>query len=283
MNSESDDTRALAVEADRIEARAWTDWFAAAPPELRSDFGIAVRTVADATLFMVPKVPLDLLNRAVGLGMTRPASTDDLDAVVKTFVDAGCSTFGVAWGPYAEPTTLVPRLEGMFPVPSQRTTWAKMVRGTVPPSPAESDLRIVAVDRSLVGETDRAVACAQGAPFLAGIFAPLFWRPHWHLYAATDRDVVVGGAALFLDGDTAWLGMGGVLPEYRRHGGQRSLMVQRIRDAIAAGATRIFTETGEPSQPGANPSLNNMQRCGFEKIVSRTQFIGPACMLAHRS
>jgi GNAT superfamily N-acetyltransferase len=283
MNTETDDTRTLAVEADRIEARTWTDWFAGIPPELRSEFGFGVRTVADATLFMAPRIPLTLLNRAVGLGMTRPASTADLDTMVQTFVDAGCSTFGLAWGPYAEPTTLVPHLDAMFPTPSQRTLWAKMVRGTVPPSSLASDLRIVAVDRSLVGETDRALARAHGAPFLAGVFAPLFWRPRWHLYAAMDRDVVVGGAALFLEGHTAWLGMGGVLPEYRRRGGQRSLMVQRIRDAIAAGATRIFTETGEPSQAGANPSLNNMERCGFQKIVSRTQFIGPPCAPGDRS
>jgi GNAT superfamily N-acetyltransferase len=283
MNSESDDTRAVAVEADRIEVRAWTDWFAAIPPELRSEFGIAVRTVADATLLMAPRIPLTLFNRAVGLGMTRLASADDLDAVVKTFVDAGCSTFGLAWGPYSEPDALVPHLNAMFPAPSQRRLFAKMVRGTLPPSSAASDLRIAAVDRSLVGETDRALTRANDAPFLAGIFAPLFWRPRWHLYAAMDRDVVVGGAALFLDGNRAWLGMAAVLPKYRRRGGQRSLMVQRIRDAIAAGATRIFTETREPSQAGANSSLNNMERCGFEKIVSRTQFIGPTCTSGHRS
>ena len=52
-------------------------------------------------------------------------------------------------------------------------------------------------------------------------------------------------------------------------------MVQRIRDAIAAGATRIFTETDEPAEARANPSLNNMERCGFRKVVSRTHFIGP--------
>src|SRR5262245_14624263 len=272
MPAENDDARALAVEADRIEARAWTDWFAAIPPEFRSEFGIGVRTVADATLLMAPQIPLTLLNRAVGLGMTRPASADDVDAVIKAFVDAGCTTFGLPWGPYAEPAALAPYLEAMFPTPAQRTSRAKMVRGTVPPSSPASDLRIVPVDRSLVAETDRAIACAQGAPFLAGILAPLFWRPRWHLYAAMDGDVVVGGAALFLDGDSAWLGMAGVLSEYRRRGWQSSLMVQRIRDAIAAGATRIFTETDEPSQVGTNPSLNNMERCGFEKIVSRTQF-----------
>src|SRR5262249_17384452 len=159
---------------------------------------------------------------------------DDLDAVVKAFVDAGCSTFALAWGPYSEPVALASHLDAMFPAPAQRTPWAKMVRGTAPPSSAASDLRIVAVDRSLVGETDRALAAANGRPFLAGIFAPLFWRPRWHLYAAMDREVVVGGAALFLDGNRAWLGMAAVLPKYRRRGGQRPLMVQRIRDAIAA-------------------------------------------------
>ena len=275
MTPKHDDVRALAVQADRIEARAWTDWFAAMPPELRSEFGIAVRTVADATLLLAPRIPSILVNRAIGLGMTQPASADDVDAVVTAFVDAGCSTFGLGWGPYSEPVALEPRLDAMFPAPSQRVCWAKMARGADPVSSAASDLRIVAVDRSLVGETDRAVANANDAPFMAGAFASLFWRPRWHLYAAMDRDVAVGGAALFLDGGSAWLGMAGVLPKYRRRGGQRALMVQRIRDAISAGAARIFTETDEPVEARANPSLNNMERCGFQKVVSRTHFIGP--------
>jgi len=77
------------------------------------------------------------------------------------------------------------------------------------------------------------------------------------------------------DGGSAWLGIAAVLPKYRRRGGQSALMVQRIRDAIAAGATRIFTETDEPAEARANPSLNNMERSGFRKVVSRTHFIGP--------
>jgi GNAT superfamily N-acetyltransferase len=255
MTQTNDDARAMAIEADRIEARAWTDWFVAMPPELRSQFGIGTRTIADATLLLAPRIPAILFNRAIGLGMTQPTSADELEAVVRTFVDAGCSTFALAWGPYSQPAALVSRLD--------------------PVSSAASDLRIVAVDRSLVRDTDRAVARANEAPFMAGAFAGLFWRPRWHLYAAIDRDVVVGGAALFLDGSCAWLGMAGVLPEYRRRGAQRGLMVQRIRDAITAGAQRIFTETGEPAKARSNPSLNNMERCGFRKIVSRTNFIGP--------
>lgn len=273
MQVENDESRELAAEADGIEARAWSDWFAAMPPALRSEYGIEVRRIADATLLLAPRLPTMLFNRSIGLGMTRPATADALDAVVKEFVDAGCTTFSVSWGRYSEPAALTARLIERFPSESLQPCWAKMVRGPAPVGSSPScNLRIVAVDRSLVSTFDRALVRANEMPFLAGILAPLYWRPGWHLYAAMERDEVVGGAALFLDGSRAWLGMAAVLPEYRRRGGQGALMSQRIRDAISAGAVRIFTETGEPVEKGANPSLNNVERSGFEKIYSRTQF-----------
>lgn len=270
---EQDESRALAVEADRIEARAWADWFAAMPPRLRSEFGIEARRIGAATVLVAPRLPVTLFNRAIGLGMDRPAAPEDVDALVQAFVDAGSPVFAVAWGPYSEPARLVRRLDTVFPAASPRSSWAKMVRGPAPVTPLGGcDLRVVAVDRSLVADTSRAIAMGNGVPAMADALTGLLWRPRWHLYAAMDRDEVVGGAALFLDGHSAWLGMAAVLPSHRRRGGQGALMTQRIRDAISAGAVRIFTETDEPTEKGANPSLNNMERCGFEKVVSRIHF-----------
>ena len=82
---------------------------------------------------------------------------------------------------------------------------------------------------------------------------------------------------LFLDGHDAWLGMGAILPDYRRRGGQRALMTQRIRDAIAAGATRIFSETGEPQEQGTNPSAQQhgtvrLREAGDAHVVRRSAF-----------
>src|SRR4051812_38749252 len=74
----------------------------------------------------------------------------------------------------------------------------------------------------------------------------------------------------------AWLGMGAVLPAYRRRGGQGSLMALRISDAIDAGARHIVTETGEALSGEANPSLTNMHRCGFVTVASRLNYAGPA-------
>jgi GNAT superfamily N-acetyltransferase len=274
MSTENVAARTKAVDADRIEIHAWTDWFAAMPADLRMEFGIQVKSVADATLLLAPRLPTTLFNRAIGLGMTRPTTAADLDKVVKTFLDAGCAAFAVTWSQYSEPADLTGRLDAIFPTTAPRPCWAKMLRGTTPAPSAPSDLRIVSVDRSIAGETGRSIAQAYGMPAMAGAVGALFWRPRWLLYAAIERDTVVGGGALFLDGHDAWLGMGAMLPDYRRRGGQRALMAQRIRDAIAAGATRIFTETGEPQEQGTNPSLNNMERCGFEKVVTRTSFVG---------
>jgi GNAT superfamily N-acetyltransferase len=273
MTAAPEEARALAADADRIEARAWADWFAAVPPGMRSEFGMKSCGIADTTLLLAPRIPSTLFNRAIGLGMTRPATGEDLETVVKAFHGAGCPAFGVTWGPFSAPAALTSHLDALLPAASPRPRIAKMVRGAAPAPAATSDLRIVALDRSLVGETARAISQGFGTPFLAPAVASLFWRPRWHLYAAMDRDAVVGGAALFLDGHRAWLGICSVLPTHRRRGAQSGLLAQRIRDAIAAGATQLFTETGEPSETGANPSLNNMERSGFEKVVSRTDYV----------
>ena len=43
-----------------------------------------------------------------------------------------------------------------------------------------------------------------------------------------------------------------------------------------AGARHLVTETGEPMGDEPNPSLANMNRCGFVTVASRLNFVGPA-------
>ena len=53
-------------------------------------------------------------------------------------------------------------------------------------------------------------------------------------------------------------------------------MAWRIREAIALGCSDIVTETGEPAGDEPNPSLRNMEACGFRRLVSRLNFAAPA-------
>src|SRR5262245_5830349 len=169
MSADNVATRVNAVDADRIEARAWTDWFSSMPADLRMEAGIQVKSVADATLLMAPRIPSTLFNRAIGLGMTSRATADDLNTVVKTFLDAGCTAFAVTWSQYSEPADLAGRLDSAFPTIAPRPRWAKMFRGAALPPSAPSDLRIEPVDRSLAGETDRAICPEYDMPAMAGI------------------------------------------------------------------------------------------------------------------
>jgi len=65
-----------------------------------------------------------------------------------------------------------------------------------------------------------------------------------------------------------------MLEPHRRRGGQRALMARRVKDATRTGVRWIGTETGEPTDE-VNPSLLNMQHCGFECVALRRNLLPP--------
>lgn len=142
-----------------------------------------------------------------------------------------------------------------------RTRSVKLTRppGTI--FPVDTPLRIVEVDAAQADVFGKTLCAAYGMPDgMAPWNAGLVGRPGWRCYLACDRDVPVGTAALFLDGDVAWLGAAATLPTQRRRGGQRALIARRIADASAAGAKVLVSETGLVV---GNQSLRNLLAAGF--------------------
>ena len=263
--------------ADDVEARALADFYRAAPPMLRAQLGLQVVKVAGATLLVASRLPEVMFNRAIGVGMQRRASLEDVRQIVETYRSAGVNGWWLHWNPFALPPDLPARLmAGGFTEP-RRKSWAKMLRGTMPPPGIRSDLKIGPLRDEQVLDAARAIARSYEMPaFMVEWIMQLHNRPCWTLYGACDGGHLVGGGALYAEDTDAWLGLGGVLPTHRRRGGQGRLMTLRIEDAIAKGATRIVTETGEAIADEPNPSLGNMTRCGFTRVASRLNFIGPA-------
>ena len=66
--------------ADAIEAAAYRDMYAAAPPALAAQLGLAVRKLGDATLLIARGIPDPFFNRVSGLGSWHPGREDDRDA-----------------------------------------------------------------------------------------------------------------------------------------------------------------------------------------------------------
>jgi len=264
---------ALAASADAIEASAFREMVAAAPADFAERVGLACRQVGSATLLLAPGIPDTLFNRAIGLGVGSPATEAGLDAAIAAYRDAGSAKFWIHWNPHGAPRAVPQWLAARgFSLPPRRA-WAKVARDTESPPEFETNLELRS---ARPGEEDagaQAIAGAFGMPAVfVSWFAALSRRPRWRMGVALAGSQVVGAGLVYFEGGEAWLGAGGVLREFRGRGAHRALMALRIREAAAEGCTRVFTETGEPIGEEPNPSLANMERCGFRRVCSRLNY-----------
>jgi hypothetical protein len=262
---------------DAVEAAAYRDLFAAAPAALAARLGLSVHKLAGAVLLVAPGIPSSMFNRVIGLGNVQPADEAVLTDIETVYRDAGVKEWWMHLSPGARPAALVDRLAARGYAPPPRSTWAKMLRGIEPPEDVATGLDVRLIRPGEEGALGTTVCAAFGMPAeWAPWFARAAVREHWQGVAAFDGDRLIGGGLLYRDGKDAWLGAGGVLPEARGRHAHRALMLLRLRLAIAAGCTRITTETGEPVGDEPNPSLRNMYACGFSKVCSRLNYAAPA-------
>lgn len=266
--------------ADAIEADAWEDQVAACPPALREELGLRAERVGGALALALRKLPIGQFNRAIGLGVERPAREEDLDALCRWFDAAGVPGAWLhVYGPeVSRPAALSLWLSARGFAPAPRPAWVKVLHAGEPPA-IRSALEVREVGPERAGELARAIVGGFGMPpFIAPWVEAYVGRPCWRAYGAFERsedgsDRIVGGGMLYLRGEHAWLGVGAVLPSHRRRGAQGALMSRRIADARAAGATAIATETGAPTGQEDNPSLANMFRCGFVQVGLRQNVV----------
>ncbi len=255
--------------ADAIEADAWRDMIAAAPAAL----GLTVARVADADVLLAPRMPVTMFNRAIGLGLSRPATGDDLDALIECLRARASREHLIHVSPAAAPRELTAWLAARGYAPARRPEWVKVLRGVEAPPVIDTPFTVRPVRPDEAPALATVIPAAHGMPPpLAPWIEALATRDRWAAYGAFDGDAMVAGAMLYVDGPRAWLGMGGTLPSHRNRGAQGALMARRIADAIARGCTAIGTETGAPVADEPNPSLSNMFRCGFREVCRRANY-----------
>lgn len=256
--------RGLVRAADRVEAAAWTDMYAAAPAEL----GLRVEHIADATVLIAPALPLGLFNRALCLGQDEPASATSVERIVRTFEEAGSAKFFVHAGPNAEPD-LAPLLKSAGLVPGDPPFWAKTIHAA-PAEPLDADVsaRPIAPDEAAHFAAVIRVGHMM-PPFLEPWLVALVGRSAWTAYGAYDAGKLVAGAISWSGAEGTWLGLAATLPDARRKGAQGALLRARTRDA---GPGIVTTETWLPAPGEHNTSLANMHRAGFVTVAERANF-----------
>lgn len=259
--------------ADAIEATASRDLYAAAPPAL----GLTSLAVGGATVLVAPTLPITYFNRVIGLGNGAPATAADIERAMDAYKAAGVGAYWVHLAPSARPRELAAQLERRGFALAQRRSWAKFLRSVQVPPSARTDLRLREAGPEDAESVAAVVCSAYGMPAAIGPwFGGLIGRPGWRVWVAQDAGRIVASGALFVHGDTGWIGVGATLAEHRGHGAQSALLATRIAAAGAAGCGVVATETGEPVNGEANPSLANLGRAGFVQVCSRLNYAAPA-------
>lgn len=259
------------VLADNIEALAWQDFFSAAPPDMGCE-GFALPGTR-AMVLRARAFPIPILNRVIGLAYT-DLHGDLFPSLMQYYRNAQVDEFWVhAWMPKhdgAEPPAIelgsrpesrwckfLFDLDGGMPMPSGPRPGS--LAAARPARPAEADLVATVICRS------------HGMPpTMIPWFSALVGRPGWHFFVVDGAErAPVAAGALFIDGDRAWLGMGGTVPDARGQGAQYAVLAARLAAARELGCRVAAVETGLPSNDEPSPSLNNIRRIGFRAVGIR--------------
>ena len=248
---------------ERLEAAAWAQIQGMAGPAFQEHFGTSVLADHGVVRLRAERARDLSLNRVYSLGIDAPLTSQALDELIAEYRDALVSRFMISWAPIAQPAEARRWLEerGFRRI----TPIARLTRRTDPTASAATDFSIVEAtpaDAALFGEV---AARSNGLPpeFELGLNSTV-GSPGWRHYFALDGDRPVASAALYVEGEYAWAGFGGTLPDDRKRGAQSALLARRIRDAHESGAKWVTAWTTAETADRPNPSLHNLLRLGFD-------------------
>jgi GNAT superfamily N-acetyltransferase len=253
-------------EVEFLEAEAWAHMHLAWDAEVAG--ATTVKRWGRATGLLTPAVKAAAVNRVIGLGCATPLDRQRL-AEIEAFYRAGGQTrWFLEWSPDARSTEADLLESAGGRIKDHQAKLFGMV-ADLELATENAGIHVISISRDdrytfrdLIGPT-------LGIPEAgrAGVIAPV-GQTGWHYYLALAEDTPIAGAAMFVNGEGAWLGLSATLPSHRQKGAQTALLSARIRDARLLGCEWVSAET-YPTSAATNPSLRNMNRLGMQVLYRR--------------
>lgn len=260
-------------EAETIERAALEDLYAAARPAVRQRLGVRTLEVEGGFAGLAPGLPRSaiVLNRAIGLGVSQPATPSGVSRVLQAYRVAGVARFFVHVHADARPDALRGWLqtEGLV----RARGWQKFRRDPLPPPGAATELEVREIGAEQ-GEPFARIACAAfdlGEEAVEWL-AELPGRKGWRMVMAFHGGRPAATGALFIQGRAAWFDWAATAPESRRRGAQAALLDYRIRLALDSGCRALYTATGEAVTGDPQHSYSNILRAGFRETRLRENY-----------
>lgn len=262
--------------SDHVERAALDDLHEAATPSIAKALRLERRSSGATLISIAAALPPSaiVINRALGLGLDRPASRDDVEAMVAAYRDAGVERYFVQRHPAARPDSLV---DWLAEAGLEKTRgWQKFARGTDSVPDVATDLRVEEVGAEHGPAFGRIVCDAfdlgeAAVPWLARLPG----RDGWHVFMSFAGDEPAGAGALFVRDGVGWTDFGATAPVFRRRGSQGAVLAARIRRGLDSGCTEIHTCTGEDVPGDPQHSYRNIRKLDFAETYVRENYALP--------
>ena len=265
----------IAAEVEHIEAEAWAQLHSALPAALRAQLGCEIRRHGGALSVRTPGADSPSGNRTVGLGLENPLTENQLSEVIAWYAAAGIRRWLLEWSPEARPLaaeTWFADRGGRAMTPTLKL-W-RMVEAGLPSSIDRMPYAVVEIDAADAHTFEATVAEALGVlPVMAPVVRSTIGHEDWHFYLVRDGARPIAGAAMFVHGKGAWLGLSATIPSERGRGAQTALLARRLQDAAALGCAWVSADTQRETVAQPNPSYRNMRRAGMDVLYSRSKYL----------
>jgi GNAT superfamily N-acetyltransferase len=234
-------------------------------------FGDDAVHVGGAVCAVRTDIPEMYVNRVLGLGVSEPATAEVLDAIAAAY---GSVRHTVALAPCARPHDLADELRARGYEPGH--AWVKFSRPAADAHVPPSGVRVARIGADGAGDYVAVIAAGFGiAPEAAEMLGRLPGRAGWGCYLGYAGSEPVAAGAVYVSEGAAWLGQATTLPAHRGRGAHSALIAARIREAHAAGAQVVVTETGELADGRPESSYRNLLRARFEPAYIRPNYASP--------
>lgn len=268
---------AAAAALEAAEAHAWADLYAAAPRTWARAAGHGAREIGGALVLHWRATGRRYFSRAIGLGVTAPATEQALDAILARWEQLGVDAFLVQSLPHCAPAAYERwlRERGLEPFDAQD----RIVRGDQP----ASALPAVRGGRALVVERVGPATAAEWSDFLQRVYGldtgpwlpRLIGRPGWHQYVARERGEIVAARGMFIGPERwAWLGMDGPVPGLatQDYAPDAALCAAMVEDGLAHGARGFLADVEARSATQDTPAYGAFAALGFTLPYTRTHW-----------
>ena len=275
MDSETvhpDVTLELSAVIENIEAFSGASFHRSAPSEYAAELGIATETIRPVTLLSARKSNNLYFNRVLGLGLTSPATIEQLEQIADYYSVRKIKRFAIELSPLAEPTHLQAWLSERGFQPSEGS--AKLWRGDAPIEEVHTDFHIKRID---------ATEATEWFTVMSTVFSQFRSRKAWYEarvnavgryhYLAYDGDEAAAVAAMYIQDGAAHLTDAATLSKFRRRGVQKAMISRRVSDGLQLGCRWFTSETAAPKPRNPLVSHRNLRRTSFEVAYIRNKYL----------